>query len=1702
MNVEVKYPLSPMQQGMLYHALAETTPGVDLEQIVGTLPEALDPDAFRQAWERTASRHWSFRTTFAWDDGGSDVPLQSVHRDVVIPLEVRDWRHLSPEAQESALEQYLAEDRRRGFSPQALPLMRVTLFRLGESEHQFVWTFPHLLLDGRSFPLILQEIFAHYDAIVRGETLQLDAPRRHQDYVRWLERRDASGDEPFWRELLKGFTTPTQFPMATPAGTDRDRGEQELRLTAAATSRLAAVATTHRLTLNTLVQGAWAILLGRYTGERDVVFGATRAGRGWAAEQASSLVGMFINTVPVRLRLPPETSLISWLSGLRAQQKAVRDHEHAALVDIQRWSELPSGSGLFDTIVVFDNASLNASLRALGGAWEHRRFRLVERTSYPLTLYAYGEPGLLLKLAYDRPLLDDEFIARTLGHLQTLLEAIPEYLDRPLQELPLLTESERQQLISEWNDTATPYREEALVHELFAEQAARTPDRIALACEEDQRTYSQLNEQAERLAARLQRLGAGPGMLVGICVERSVEMLIGLLGILKAGAAYVPLDPEYPKERLGLILTDSGMSLLLTQAHLAQVLPEHRVTTVFLDDQSSAPAVGREKEAAGPPGDRLAYVIYTSGSTGVPKGVMVTHRNVVNLFAGMDQRIGASPPGVWLAVTSLSFDISVLELFWTLCRGFTVVLHPGRDQPRSATRATTEARQPMEFSLFYFASDEATSERDKYRLLVEGAKFGDLHGFAAVWTPERHFHAFGGLYPNPSLTSTLIAAVTQTIKIRAGSVVLPLHTPIRVAEEWAVVDNISGGRVGISFASGWHPNDFVLKPESFADNKGVMRRDIDVVQRLWRGEPVTFPGPDGRPIEVRTLPRPLQAELPIWLTAAGSPDTFRLAGEMGAGLLTHLLGQSIDELEQKVALYRKAWSETHPGNGRGHVTLMLHTFVADDQDAVREIVRLPLKAYLRSSVSLLKPFASAFPAFKRRPDAAPGDPGADLQSLSPEEMESLLDYSFERYYQTSGLFGTPESCMSMIERLERVGVDEVACLIDFGVAAPTVLDNLNHLNALRERCSRRMSPAERDYSIGALIARYGVTHMQCTPSLASMLLEDDRATNALAGLRVLLLGGEALPAGLASRLRERLRGELINMYGPTETTVWSSTCRLDGPLKEVSIGRPIANTEFYIVDSSLQPVPVGIPGELLIGGDGVAAGYLRRPELTAERFIPHPWRSDLGARVYRTGDRVRYLPDGRVEFLGRWDQQVKVRGVRIELGEIETVLSQHASVREAVVVVREWGSGGPQLVAYVVPATGQEPEEAELRGFLRTRLPEAMVPSACVMLDALPRTPNGKIDRARLPAEGQARALPGPRSQAPRDSLERQLAVTWERLLGRRPIGVSDNFFDLGGHSLLAVSLVSELQKIYGIRLPLDILVAAPTIAQLAEALRQRLGPGDSGLLVELQPAGSRPPLYLVHAGSGQVAAYQALAQRLGNEQPTYGLRAPGVLGEAQPLTRIEDLAARYLREIRGLQPQGPYHFAGAAVGGLVAFQMALQLLEEGEEPGLLALIQCAAPAPEVSARSFRHRASQVVRRTLSHGRTLLRLPARPVPVNLPDGRQTSPIPVFSVREALSIAEQGYRPRKSGIAMAIFRSVVGASTASTTDLGWGKWTSGHLDVHEIPGQELTVLEEPNVQALAERLRQCLGQAGGEARKPTLTVDRRAVLEMRPKAGRS
>jgi len=1161
---------------------------------------------------------------------------------------------------------------------------------------------------------------------------------------------------------------------------------------------------------------AFAVYVKRVSGESEFDLGISLPP--WNAELAGQ-AGLFAGSVPVRFTIDYTQSFDETLLNIRTRLGEVRERKTFLRDVTARYPELRAAAaqGLRNLLPV--HVRLTEALGTPGQPDEGSG-----DGALVLTVPARGER---CRWTFDTAVLKESNVRLMIGQFSTFLAGIAADTTAQVGLLPILTQEETRDLVSGLNATEVAIVSDVSNHGSFERQVGITPDAIAVVCRDEEITYRELNARANQLARHLRKLGVGPDTLVAISLERSIALAVGLLGILKAGGAYVPLDPSYPAERISFMLEDSKAPVVLTQQSFVARLPEHHAKVVQIDaDWAQIAREETENVESGVQPHHLAYVIYTSGSTGKPKGVMIEHRNVVNFFIGMDQRIG-SEPGVWLAVTSISFDISVLELFWTLARRFKVVMVTDEDRLALApARSRRRTAKNIDFSLFYFASEIGGDPKTRYRLLIEGAKFGDQHGFAAVWTPERHFHSFGGLYSNPSIVSAALATLTSRISIRAGSVVSPLHNPVRLAEEWSLVDNLSGGRVGVSFAAGWQANDFVFAPERFADRKRIMYEDIEIVRRLWRGEAVARRNGEGRDAEVRIFPTPIQPELPIWVTAAGNPETFRQAGEIGANILTHLLGQKFEDVEAKIRIYREARAKAgHPG--RGHATLMLHTFVGETMEAVKETVRGPMCRYLETSIDLIRSAPFAFPTFKVPSDAVAEKVKQGLNSFSPDEMNVLLEFAFERYFDTSGLFGTVERCLEITERCKECDVDEIGCLIDYGVPVEQALNGLHLLNEVRDRATRPVSAGrEKDYSILAQIETHGVTHLQCTPSLARMIADQPGGMEALAGLQRLMLGGEALPQDLLARLRRTVRGEVHNMYGPTETTIWSTTDLLPPAEDFITIGKPIANTQVYVVDRRLRLLPIGLPGELLIGGDGVARGYLNRDDLTREKFIPDPFHAKPGGRLYRTGDLVAWRPDGRLDFLGRLDHQVKIRGHRIELGEIEVALTRHPQVSAAVVVARIRSSGEAELAAFYTSADGKGIDVAELRALLAQNLPDYMIPAAFVRLDRLPTTPNGKIDRkalATMPVTVE-QAAPVEASAEPKSELEQQVAAVFAEALEVNTLGIDANFFELGANSLTMVRVASKLGEVFPGRMGLMDLFQHTTIRSLAKFLAN----GDS----------------------------------------------------------------------------------------------------------------------------------------------------------------------------------------------------------------------------------------------------------------------------------
>ncbi|MCF2149914.1 amino acid adenylation domain-containing protein [Desmonostoc muscorum LEGE 12446] len=682
-SIEDFYPLSPTQQGILFHSLYAPDSAVYCEVFSCNIQGELNISAFKQAWEQLLERHPILRTSFVWE--GLKEPAQIVHKQVKLPWDEEDWSGIESITQQKRIETLLAAEQQRSFNISQAPLMHLTLIKLIKNNYQFVWSQHHLLLDGWSSSLVMDEVFAFYKAFSQNQNLSLKKPRPYRDYIAWLQQQDISKSETFWRKYLQEFTGTTPLIVDHPSSNLSDENkqykQQKIKLSIAETLALQSFARQQQLTLNTLIQGTWAILLNRYNGENDVVFGTVVSGRGSLAG-TESMVGVLITTLPVRVCINPEESVVSWLKQLQVQQNETRQYEQCPLIKIQKCSDIPAGQPLFESIVNFQNYPTDFSKLQEVSNLKISNIRSFMHPHYPLTVSVKVDSELLLEIFYESSRFESTTIKRMLGHFCTLLLGMTANQQQRVKDLPLLTAQEHHKLLIDWNNTQIDYPQKC-IHQLFEAQVKKTPDAVAVIFENQQLTYSELNTKANKLAHYLQELGVKAEVLVGICVERSsktlpkasLNMLIGLLAILKAGGAYIPLDPSYPKERLRFILEDAQVPVLLTQTFLLEAIPQNKAKVVCFDaDWQKIAQQSQENLFSELTTDSLAYVIYTSGSTGKPKGVQIPHSALSNFLYSMQERPGLTQHDTLLAVTTYSFDIAALELFLPIIVGGRLVI--------------------------------------------------------------------------------------------------------------------------------------------------------------------------------------------------------------------------------------------------------------------------------------------------------------------------------------------------------------------------------------------------------------------------------------------------------------------------------------------------------------------------------------------------------------------------------------------------------------------------------------------------------------------------------------------------------------------------------------------------------------------------------------------------------------------------------------------------------------------------------------------------------------------------------------------------------------------------------------------------------------------------------------------------------------------
>jgi amino acid adenylation domain-containing protein len=679
-NIEDIYSLSPMQQGMLFHTLYSPESEVYFEQLVCTLKGQLNISFFQEAWQKVVAKHPVLRSSFHWEE--IEKPLQMVSQKVELPWMVYDWKHWDNLEQKEALESLLKSDRASGIELDQAPLMRFAVIQLETDSYQFIWSHHHILLDGWSMQIVLQEVFDCYESYNRGESLQLTSCHPYREYISWLQEQDSSQAKKFWQQRLKGIEAPTPLVVdQLISNKPQQETYQEIpfKLSFEITNQLQSLAQKHHLTLNNLVQGAWGLLLSRYSGERDIVFGATVSGRPSELPNIDRMVGLFINTLPVRLQISGKEELIPWLKALQSQQFEQEPYTYYSLADIQKNSDIPPKMSLFESILVFENYPVDSSKNAPQKTLEITDIRCLERTNYPLTVVIIPNLELSGRIVYDTRRFEAETIERMIGHLQTLLAGMANHPELRLSEFSLLTKAEKEQLIlaENQNDSLIKTIDYQCIHRLFEKQVEKTPNAIAIVYKNEQLTYQELNQRANRLAHYLQFLDIKLEDKIGVCIERSPLMAIAILGILKAGGAYVPLDAAYPVERLAFMLEDVKCPILLTQTHLSNQLPVDDIKQVINieSEWEKISQYSSENLLTQITPDNLAYIIYTSGSTGTPKGTEIPHRSFIGFMFGVDY-IKLDADNIWLQHSSISWDALTLELWPSLLYGGRCVLYP------------------------------------------------------------------------------------------------------------------------------------------------------------------------------------------------------------------------------------------------------------------------------------------------------------------------------------------------------------------------------------------------------------------------------------------------------------------------------------------------------------------------------------------------------------------------------------------------------------------------------------------------------------------------------------------------------------------------------------------------------------------------------------------------------------------------------------------------------------------------------------------------------------------------------------------------------------------------------------------------------------------------------------------------------------------
>ncbi|HEY8224191.1 MAG TPA: amino acid adenylation domain-containing protein, partial [Pyrinomonadaceae bacterium] len=1382
-----------------------------------------------------------------------------------------DWRHKRQDEQTKSLSDYLESDRRRGFSLHEVPLMRLALFRLGEAEYQLVWTFHHALMDGRSHHLVLKEVFKLYEAYCTEQKVELKEPRPYRDYIEWLRRRDSSKDEEFWRRRLGGLTALAPLDLdGVPVGQKHETGLREIHLEERTTSALKSLAKRHALTFNTLVQAAWALLLSHYSGSSDIVFGATRACRRSPLEGTDGMVGMFINTLPVRVRVLPGMALIEWLKELREQNIEVRNYEHTELLRIQGWSELPKGTPLFESILVYEDYEFNDSLRALAGGWKNRQFRLEEKNNYPLVVAVYAGAELVIKIQYDRSRFADSAIEQLLKRFQSLLST---FLTAPAENLSCgdvmryLVNSTDEELAAPAVKQGDQETDVYVFPASFGQQRLWFLNQLeptssfyniplvarikgTLKHEVFRRAVNTIVDRHEALRTTF---AAEDGQLLQL-IAPEAELTVPLIDLtetpedkrettaarLAKTEAEKPFDLERgPLLRVGLVkLRQDEHLLLLTMHHICS---DGWSMGVFLNELTQLYQAFLVDQPSPLPGPSIQYADFTlwqrellAGEflekqlaywrkqlAGAPEVLALPAdrpRSAVQTFRG-DRRSIELPEELRVQLSALSRAEGV-TMFMTLLAAFQTLLYryTGRDDIVVGSPSANRNRSEIENLIGFFVNT-----------LVLRANFSGNPSFLELLKRVREVAV--GAYAHQDVPfDRLVDEINPERSLSYG----PLFQVLFALEKsWDFGPRMGDLKIDwLEAERGTSKFDLALfvyeksqglscvveyDTDLFSDN--TILRMLDHFQILLEG---IAKNPEQRVGEL-----PLLTETELVQLARGV--SVQSSTSPRVACLHELFEMQVERTPERVALSFENMQLTYRElNARAN---QLAHHLRKQGVGPDVLVGTCLERSLDMIVSVLG-------ILKAGGAYLPIDPAypPDRLSFMLEDAESRLLLTTEDLVEKIAPEGVEVVLIDRDwktiaheskENLENKCVAENLAYVIYtsgstGKSKGVLVthENVARLFAVTDSCFRfsqddvwtLFHSSAFDFSVweiwGALF--YGgrlvivpywvsrspedflellhsekVTILNQTPSAFRQLVRAATGSRKVdLALRFIIFGGESLELKSLKPWFD-VYGDrsprLINMYGITETTVHVThrplnAADLDENAGSV-IGKPLDDLRVYLLDQRQQLVPIGVPGEMYVGGAGVSRGYLRRPDLTAERFVPDPFSSVAGARLYRSGDLARYLANGDMEYLGRVDRQVKVRGFRIEPGEIEAVLKENPGVHECVVVANGERHGETRLVAYLVLDSAQPAKIEELRTFAKEKLADYMVPAFFVPLEKIPLTPNGKIDQKALPSPDTCGSDLAAVFVAPRSETEKKLAIMWGELLGRQQIGIYDNFF-------------------------------------------------------------------------------------------------------------------------------------------------------------------------------------------------------------------------------------------------------------------------------------------------------------------------------------